>query len=123
MSVMHITDAPKDLVHGSVIITPKPEFFDEISAAFTQFAAQVEANEPDTLVFSITKSEPAPGQEGPALLVVSVVFKNMAAADAHRETSYHKEFTSHSKDVDKLLCIPEMKTLTPIGGYMRQPAK
>ncbi|KAL3418083.1 hypothetical protein PVAG01_09798 [Phlyctema vagabunda] len=113
-------DSDKALVHGAFILTPKPEFFDEVAEGLSRYAEILEANEPDTLVFSVTKSCPAAGQEGPSQLAVAMVFKNEAAVEFHRSNSYSKEIWERSKDNHKLLCPPEIRTLTPIDGYMRR---
>ncbi|KAG9236151.1 hypothetical protein BJ875DRAFT_241517 [Amylocarpus encephaloides] len=119
----HVAEAPKDLVHGALILTPKPGMVDEVAAGLGKFAEQVEANEPETLVFSVSKSGPIKelGQQGPEQVVITMVFKDMAAMESHKNSSYYQEFIAKMKETDKLTGPPEARALTPTGGFMRKP--
>jgi hypothetical protein len=45
----------------------------------------------------------------------------MAAIEYHKTTSYNAEFVAKAKADENLVGPPEMRVLTPTGGFMRKP--
>ncbi|PYH77442.1 hypothetical protein BO82DRAFT_423697 [Aspergillus uvarum CBS 121591] len=118
-----VADVDKNLIHGALILTPKPEHIDEICSELSKLAKWIEANEPGTLVFSIAQAHSIKeiGGEGPTTIGVTVVFANQAAAEEHRSSPKLQAFIAKGKEENKLTGPPEIRSLTPSGGFLRKP--
>ncbi|QSZ37334.1 hypothetical protein DSL72_009432 [Monilinia vaccinii-corymbosi] len=101
-----------------ITLTPKPEKLEQALAEATQFAKLVEAAEPDCLMYKVSKTKPAAG-DGPEQLVMAMVFKDEAAFKVHEESAHVKAHKLDSKIPEFLSAPPEVRVVTPAGGFNR----
>jgi quinol monooxygenase YgiN len=88
-------------------VRTKPEKSNEFARLTAQLQKDVRAHEPGVLVYQVMRSV-----DDPALFVMTEVFANQAAYDAHPEMPYHKAMSAAG-----WACVegqPDIKRFTPL---------
>lgn len=91
-------------------VRTKPEKSNSFAALVAQLQKDVRANEPDTLVFQVMRS-----QDDPALFVFTEVFASEAARTAHADMPYHKAMSAAG-----WACVegdPDIRLFTPLTDH------
>ncbi|KAF7935628.1 hypothetical protein BELL_0348g00030 [Botrytis elliptica] len=101
-----------------VTFTPKPEKIEESLAEGAKFAKVVEDAEPGCLMYKVSKTKPLSG-DGPEQIVMTMIFKDEAAFKAHEESAHVKSYKADSKAAEFLMAPPDVRVVTPAGGFSR----
>ncbi|KAB8296426.1 hypothetical protein EYC80_009170 [Monilinia laxa] len=101
-----------------ITITPKPEKLEEALVEGAKFAKAVEAAEPGCLMYKVSKTKPVTG-DGPEQIVMAMVFKDEEAFKAHEESAHVQAYKVDSKKAEFLTAPPDVRIITPAGGFNR----
>ncbi|KAF7959640.1 hypothetical protein EAE96_001255 [Botrytis aclada] len=101
-----------------VTFTPKPEKIEESLSEGAKFAKKVEDSEPGCLMYKVSKTKPLTG-DGPEQIVMAMIFKDEAAFKAHEESDHVKAYKGDSKAAEYLMAPPDVRVVTPAGGFSR----
>jgi len=100
------------------ILTPKPGMSDKVIESLAPFNAHVEANEPKALQYQLFKQVNA--EDGKESLVYIEIYKDKESLEAHRTSDARKELNARAAKENLLAMPPDIKVLTPIGGFDRR---
>ncbi|PTB34913.1 uncharacterized protein TrAFT101_009441 [Trichoderma asperellum] len=95
-------------INVAAVLYPKPEKFDELAALIAEVTTNVQANEPDTLVYYAIRVQKKNE------IVIIERYKNQAAVQAHLKAPYFRKF---SAKLPELLAKPvELRSGTLLEG-------